>query len=72
LGAEILRCDKGEIDGPERQQVRQRGIDLGDLAGGQHMHSFGTVIDPRSVPDGTTFSRREPSGHRAFSLDLAI
>ena len=53
-------------------QVRQRGIDLGDLAGGQHVHAFGAVIDLRSVPDGAAFSRRELSGHRGVSFDLAV
>jgi hypothetical protein len=48
--------------------MRQAGIDLGDLAEGQDVHSFGAVIDLRSVPDGTAFSRRELDGHRVFSL----
>ena len=61
---EGFRGDLGKVERPQRMQMRQRGIDLGDLAGGQHVHAIGAVVDLRSIPDGAAFSRCELDGHR--------
>ena len=43
--------------------MRQRGVDLGNLVGRQHVHAIGAIVYLRSIPDGAAFSRCEPDGH---------
>jgi hypothetical protein len=65
-----FRVDLRKIEAPQRMQMLQRGIDLGDLATGQHVHAFGAVVDLRSIPDAARFRRCKLDRHRVFSLDL--